>query len=470
MIILLEFILNNCILRHASRETGLLQLFWQLLRAGATYGFATTSFNFTEIEGDYTVEMIRHYWADVFPALGVKDLNNGDVYIREWWKKSDIQKLLKRSKNEFYNHEWNKEGLKSLLSSSEKTKESDEVALLDQEAGVQESGYEVIKLYNGEKITVFTADGFLLREQEVTWKGRGIRSFYYDTDGENVYGQSLVSLIGGQQNFIDMHMQAKGYVTMIESDPMIIVKGGIPKKIKIKPHSFLPLSLNGEIDTLKFSTPSLNNYSADHILGQSSIYNLVNNNQTNISAGASIGQGKTPKALAMQSENKDVDDNFIRENIKLFLSKAFSEMLNIYFANMPDQFILEVTPEYATRLRNIDPALVTSSNEVLVDNNDYVNYEYEVDIETSRVQDRSQQLDGYSRLLEAVRGDNTMSQRLVASGAYDLILKGIVQASGAPDSEEIISRLDQFNEQSVPQVNPLIELNNSGVAPQIGMV
>jgi hypothetical protein len=218
MAIMCEFIVQEIFFRFARRNEGILQSLWNLVENGEVYGFCTVTPFFTRINGVYTVDWRMHYWGDVMPVPGVKNINGGDVFIRDWWSKEDVKALIKAADDD---DTLNKKALKAILEGEETSRDSGLQSETNIRASVSNLGYEVIRYYVLEdgkyKLYIFRPGaGDFIQEKELP--GRGHVTFYCNFDDLTAYGRSILGLIGGIQMDLDQAQQSRRKVQQLEVD------------------------------------------------------------------------------------------------------------------------------------------------------------------------------------------------------------------------------------------------------------
>lgn len=434
MAIMGEFIVEEIFARNARRSEGFIQSLWAVMEAGITFGWCTVTPFFTKVNGAYTVDFRPHYWADVMPAPGVRDINTGDVFIRDWWSEEDVKALAEMAKED---DTLNAKAIKVLLEGEMSSRPSDDQSEQNKRASVSNLGYEVIRYYVLEdgKFMLYIFEPGTKNEKNFIQKkelpSRGHVTFYYNPDFQTAYGRSILSLIGGIQIDLDQAQFSKRKAQELEIDPMLILKGWTLDKVQVAPKTLIKLPPDASLEAFKMNTPSLDNYNQDHSANQALIYQLVGYPETNTPGGQSSDAsiGKTPTAIKAAQQNISNDDNKVSHNLKLFMEQLFVESLKIYFANLPDQFLVEVSQEYEQKLMAIAPERFVAEGVVLVDNNLDL-YDYEIDIESGKDDVNAQRLDSIMKTLGLLEQSPMLAQRVATLGIADDFIKEIVFAAG----------------------------------------
>lgn len=470
MSIMCEFIVECIFFRLMRLEEGDVQSMWNLIENGAVYGWSTITPYFTKVNGAYTVDFKTHYWADVFPAPGTRNINAGDVFIREWWEKEDILALKKQAKED---KTLNSKMLDMLLAGKKSSRMANEQTVQNERAAVQNLGYEVIKYYVREKgkymLYVYqqNAPDFIQKKELPT---RGHVTFYYDHDDETAYGRSVLSLIGGIQIDLDQSQQSRRKAEQLEVDPMVILKNWALSKAQVQPGTLLTLPGDATFETFKLDTPSLLNYNANHSANQALIYNLVGYPEANVSGGMSGASdiGKTPTAIKQAQGNIEAADNKVQWNLKLFLEQFASEALKIYFHNLPEAFLVEVSQEYEERIRAVAPERIIEDGVVLV-NNELDLFDYEIDIETSTNDVNALKLDSIMKFMGAISQIPLFEQRMASLGMIDPLLKEMALASGF-QNDTLIKRLAALDSPNMMNPNPATDpFYGQPIPPEVAM-
>jgi hypothetical protein len=469
MSIATECIVEDTFFRLARQEDGLIQTLWNEIRKGEVFGYATVTPFFTKVNGAYTVDFKTHYWSDVIPAPGTRNMNSGDIFIREWWAKDDVKMLLKSKDVEGLN----KKALKRLLKKGATSRPSVEQSALNERAAVQNLGLPVIKYYVKEKgkfmLYVFQEGGedFIMKQE---LPSRGHVTFYYDHDDETAYGNSIISLVGGIQIDLDQAQQSRRKAQRMEVDPMVIAKGVSMSRAQVKPGTILTVPEKASFDVFEMKTPSLLNYNQNHTADQALVYNLVGYTEANVPGGMSGASeiGKTPTAIKQAQGNLAAADNQVQHNLKLFLELLVKESLAIYFDALPDQFILEVSQEYEARMAQVAPERIIEDGAVLI-TNELDLYDFDIDIKSSTDDVNAQKLDSIMKVVGMISQFEPMQQRFLSLGIMDDFIKEIVMSSGLQNDNMVkkLSFLDNPNMAMSP--NPQDPFAGQPIPPELAM-
>ncbi|MCL2806672.1 MAG: hypothetical protein FWD27_00685 [Coriobacteriia bacterium] len=432
MCVICEFIVEEIFFRFARLQEGLIQSCWVVIRDGLTFGFKTVTPYFTKVNGAYTVDFKMHYWADVFPAPGVKNINDGDVFIRDWWSEEDIKALIKAAGED---DTLDKKALKELLESKPSSRSLKLQSEANIRANVPNLGYEVVRYYVLEDgkymLYIFMPGNSELTIQKKELPSRGHVTYYNDHDDLTAYGCSLLSLIGGIQIDLDQSQQSRRKAQELEIDPMLILRGYNVGKVQVKPGTLITLPQEAKLDPFKLETPSLLNYNQNHSADQALIFQIADNPVANVSGDvtSSAAIGKTPTAIKQAQSNIDAADNQTQHSLKLFLEQLCVESLKIYFHNLPETFLVEVSQEYVQRLMPIAPERFVQDGVVLVEN-ELNMYDYEIDIDSGNNDVDAMKLDSVMKMLGLLEQSPMLAQRVMSLGIADDLIKEIVFASG----------------------------------------
>jgi hypothetical protein len=434
-----EFIVQEVFARNFRRTEGFIQTMWSVLEGGITYGWKTCTTYFTRVNGVYTVDFKPHHWADVYPACGTTDINNGDVFIVDWWNRDDIKQLIKGNDTTL-----NKDELKRLLVSGPSSRQTENNTEENKQAAVQNLGYRIIRAYvkeDGKFMLYIFIEGSEEFIQKKELPSRGHVTFYYSPDFQTAFGRSILGLIGGIQIDMDNAMYDRRKINEHDLNPMLVVKGLPLSKVQIKPGHKLQLPEGGDIAPFVFNTPGINNYGNDHQMWQSLQFQLAGYPEANIQGdiSGSTAIGKTPAAIKQAQGNLDNSDNQVTYNLKLFLEQLFAECLKIYYKNMPERFLIELSEEYVQRLRSIAPERFVTENTVIVDNALDL-YDYEIDIESAKSSVDQNKLDAIMKMLGLLEQSPMLSQRVAMLGIADDLIKEVIFASGL-NNDQIAKKL-----------------------------
>jgi hypothetical protein len=436
-----EFIVQDIFSRNSRRDDGNIQTLWSIMETGMTFGWNTCTLYFTRVNGAYTVDYRSHYWADVFPAAGVRNINNGDVFIVDWWSQEDVKTLLKAAKEDTT---INTAEVKLLLLDGPHSRDSNNQSEPNKQAAVQNLGYQVIRYYVKEDgkymLYIFRpgADKFLQKKE---LPSRGHVTFYYSPDFQTAFGRSILGLIGGIQIDLDQNLYGKSKIREINLNPMLIVEGMPISQVQVKPGHMIQMQEGGKITPFDINSSSAENYNADHAAGQALIYQLAGYPEANTTSGVSgdTAIGKTPTAIKQAQSNIDNADNQVMYNLKLFLEQLFVESLKIYYANLPEAFIVEVSEEYTQRIASVAPERFIAPGQVLVENNLDL-YDYEIDIESAKSDVDTLKLDSIMKMLGLLEQSPMLSARVAQLGIADDLIKEVIFASGL-NNDQIAKKL-----------------------------
>jgi hypothetical protein len=194
----------------------------------------------------------------------------------------------------------------------------------------------------------------------------------------------------------------------------------------------IQLPPDAKLTPFALNTPSLENYNQDKAAAQAGIYQLAGYPEANIPGDVSgtAAIGKTPTAIKQAQANVDAADNQVQHNLKLFMEELFVESLKIYFHNLPEQFLVELSQEYVQRVLPIAPERFVSENVVLVNSNELNMFDYEIDIESGVDDVNSLKLDSVMKVLGLLEQSPMLAMRVQTLGIADDLIKEIVFASG----------------------------------------
>lgn len=431
-----EALITDTFQRFAQRENGLIQAFRHTIEEGLSFGFDTATLFFTQVEGAYTVDFRRHYWADVFPVPGVTNMNDGDVFIRDWWSKTEIENLIEASKDD---DTLNTQALKSLIECEQTSRDSSNQSEMNRRASVSNLGYEVIRYYVLEDgkymLYIFAPNGKTFDDtefiQEKELPCRGHVHYYNDPDFQTPFGRPLASLVGGMQIDLDQAQRNRRKAREIEIDPMVILNGYTMSKVNIAPGTMINLPPQSQLSTFEMRTKSLDSYNEDKSADQAAIYQITGqpegNSAGNLSGDAAVG--KTPTAIKAAQSNIDNDDNRIADNLKLYLELFFTQALKIYYYNLPDEFLIEVSSEYEQKILQVAPERIIAPGVVLV-TNDLDLFDYVIDIESATDDINAMKLDSIYKVLGLFEQSPMMAQRVAELGILDDLIQETLYATG----------------------------------------
>ena len=434
--ILAEFAYLKEILPNANAEYDLIHKMWITIENGESFGsqcvFTPVAYNDGKLLPDYLIVS----WRDVFIQPGKRSASDSDyLFVRTWWQKTDVEKLIDAEKERrdtakkegaLYEPTWDLKALEEIKEAIV-TKDSKDQSEAEQQYSLDPSGIEIITGFQiGHNATFFTfnpATKKIVRRK----KNKDPRAkiplnwYFYDADGVNPLGRSVLELIGPLQNLIDSDMQAYQYNRAAALRPTINVYGDVNERtLEFKPNGLNKIkNPNVRIEAMSVDTSAIRDYPNLYGLQKSQMLNLVNSPDTSISAEVgNPGFGKTPQALKTQQAQLSIDDNALRKGFEAFFEEWSETAINLYFAEREGIEIIQLDTDTAQRLRDLeakghvlDGVVLDDDNKATVDFSKAKGVlKFKIDASTTKVNSEAAQLDSLKTLIQTLDSSQSLNQ------------------------------------------------------------
>lgn len=434
--IIAEFVYLEKILPNANAEYDLIHKVWITIENGESFGsqcvFTPVAYNDDELLPDYLIVS----WRDVFIQPGKRSASDSDyLFVRTWWQKTDVDKLIdaeeerrRTAKEEgaLYEPTWDLKALEEIKEAIV-AKDSKDQSEAEQQYSLDPSGIEIITGFQiGHNATFFTfnpATKKIVRRK----KNKDPRAkiplnwYFYDADGVNPLGRSVLELIGPLQNLIDSDMQAYQYNRAAALRPTINVYGDVNERtLEFKPNGLNKIkNPNVRIEAMSVDTSAIRDYPNLYGLQKSQMLNLVNSPDTSISAEVgNPGFGKTPQALKTQQAQLSIDDNALRKGFEAFFEEWSETAINLYFAEREGVEIIQLDTDTAQRLRDLeakghvlDGVVLDDDNKATVDFSKAKGVlKFKIDASTTKVNSEAAQLDSLKTLIQTLDSSQSLNQ------------------------------------------------------------
>ena len=475
--ILADYIYRKKILPKANYEYDLIQKNWNTIEDGMAFGSKAIYTALLMNDGELIPDYIPVYWGDLSLQPGKKSGYSARyVFIRTWWQPSDIDILISeetsrkesaKKSGQKYKSPWKIDALKSIQTNI--TAKDDKATTPDEKRlALEADGIEIVtalQVGQGAKFFTFNPDTKEIIREEANRDPRGkmpIDWYYYDTDGSNPLGRSIMRLIGPIQNLIDSDMQAYQYNRAMALQPPLVVKNVNPARIIYAPGAINKLEENGRIDAMNIDTSAIRDYPSLYGLQKSQLLNLVNSPDTSISAEVgNPGFGKTPQAIKTNNETISVDDNAVRKGFDAFWENWSETAINMWFYEREGVEELEVDEETANKLKEVHYP-VSDNNVVEIDYSSITDgkaLRFRVNAGTSKVSSESAQLEALQILVSTLDGSAGLSQ-VVPIEKKLKAWNAIVANSGIEDSDDLKvsdDELEAMQNEMMMQEQPISE-------------
>lgn len=434
--IIAEFAYLKEILPNANAEYDLIHKMWITIENGESFGsqcvFTPVAYNDGKLLPDYLIVS----WRDVFIQPGKRSASDSDyLFVRTWWQKTDVEKLIDAEKERrdtakkegaLYEPTWDLKALEEIKEAIV-AKDSKDQSEAEQQYSLDPSGIEIITGFQiGHNATFFTfnpATKKIVRRK----KNKDPRAkiplnwYFYDADGVNPLGRSVLELIGPLQNLIDSDMQAYQYNRAAALRPTINVYGDVNERtLEFKPNGLNKIkNPNVRIEAMSVDTSAIRDYPNLYGLQKSQMLNLVNSPDTSISAEVgNPGFGKTPQALKTQQAQLSIDDNALRKGFEAFFEEWSETAINLYFAEREGVEIIQLDTDTAQRLRDLeakghvlDGVVLDDDNKATVDFSKAKGVlKFKIDASTTKVNSEAAQLDSLKTLIQTLDSSQSLNQ------------------------------------------------------------
>lgn len=434
--IIAEFAYLKEILPNANAEYDLIHKMWITIENGESFGsqcvFTPVAYNDDKLLPDYLIVS----WRDVFIQPGKRSASDSDyLFVRTWWQKTDVEKLIDaeeerrriaKEEGALYEPTWDLKALEEIKEAIV-AKDSKDQSEAEQQYSLDPSGIEIITGFQiGHNATFFTfnpATKKIVRRK----KNKDPRAkiplnwYFYDADGVNPLGRSVLELIGPLQNLIDSDMQAYQYNRAAALRPTINVYGDVNERtLEFKPNGLNKIkNPNVRIEAMSVDTSAIRDYPNLYGLQKSQMLNLVNSPDTSISAEVgNPGFGKTPQALKTQQAQLSIDDNALRKGFEAFFEEWSETAINLYFAEREGVEIIQLDTDTAQRLRDLeakghvlDGVVLDDDNKATVDFSKAKGVlKFKIDASTTKVNSEAAQLDSLKTLIQTLDSSQSLNQ------------------------------------------------------------
>ena len=418
-------------------------------RDACGFGVCAVYSPFELVDGSYRVGFQPIYWEDLFLEAFCTNVNTANhVFIRQWKTKGDIEEILNNTDQDV-DDGWDRGMLQELLDQDATTPKTSKDAI----SSDLFEFYTYISKY--EFITFSTALGDkILRIKENKSKRMRVVGLYYDYDGTNPMGRSMVDIGGDLQNLIDSDMQAYQFNRALALQPPVVVNGDIDSGDGI----YMPNNVlvsddpNTAVKPLVIDTSAVTNYPQLYSLQKSQMYNLIPNaGDTTVSSEATGGlaSSKTPTGIKQNQNTESVIDNFFFKNAEAFLGAWGENALNIFFGEFDGVIELQLNNEYADKARAEDPERVSPTGKVLLDCSTATNIRVKVTSGSTRDVARDEDLQRLNSLV-TMAGQSEIIAATIGTAGMQEIAKSMVKTSGVTNAGKIIEAINNNENPQMP--------------------
>lgn len=468
--IIADFKYRTRIIPLANTDYDLIQKCWSVAEDGKTFGAKAVHTPLLNKDGELLPDYVPLYWGDVFVQPGKKSGNDCDyIFMRSWWQRGDVEALIDAEKSRraqarkdgsVYVSVWDVRVLEEI---KEATTPKDEMAQTPSEdkLALDPSGIEIITGYQrgvDAEFFIFNpaTNKIVGRKKNIDPRGTmPIDWYYYDTDGSNPLGRSILELIGPIQNQIDSDMQANGYNRARSMQSPVNVFGNInPRRLSFAPNALNHIQdPNVRIEAMQTDTVGMQQYADHYSLHKTQLLALANSN-ADTSTSAEVGNpgfGKTPTAIKAQQASMSVDDNAERKSFEAHFENWSETAINLYFGARNSKEEMRLDEETANKLRELERKVGPQdgyewvrgdSTLIIVDFSKAKEaLHFRVDASTSKVNNEAAQLEALQVLVTTL--DSSQSLSAVVPLKQKLAVWNAIVANTAVENAEELKVSDE---------------------------
>lgn len=451
------FILTDRIIPNANSQFPFLQKCQIAISKALTYGSQPAYIPFVNRGKYFGSDMILPYIKDVFLEPGkLSDTDSNYILMRSWYQPRDIKAIIAKEEaqqgKDTYDSGWDLQALREV---SDSISQKDDLSTTpnERDKNNRNGGVEIIHAFQrgiGAKFYSFHPQTKKVVRTRTNPDPRGempIHFLYASSDASNPLGRGFVEMVGAMQNLMDAEVQMYQFNRALMLNPPTIKRGNWAKsQAKLVPNVLVDLGSDPAAtwEPMKLDSTALANFPQNYSLMQSQIYQLLSAPSSNISAQAGNTQfSKTSKGVDQQNSNLNVDDTFIRNQVEAWLEKVFETQLNLYFAERHGVEEIQLDPDTADDIRNIDETLVNKKNMIRVDWDKEANeIQFRIDPGSSEEKDDAEEITQLKEILADVN-QNPYSIQYVQQAGKDLnlgeVYKQLFQKLGLRDIEKILT-------------------------------
>ena len=477
--VLADFAYRTKILPNANAEYDLLQKQWITLEKGQTFGSQPIYTPLLYKDGEMLPDFLTPHYGNVFQQPGKKSGYDCKYsFLRTWWQKEDVEQIICEEKERIaeakqqklkYEPLWDLEALESIKGA---IKEQDEETKTqsDEELSLDPSGIEIVTGFQeGEDNVFYTFNPDLkvivrrISNPDLRKDKMPLDWYYYDIDGSNPLGRSLINLIGPLQNLIDSDMQAYSYNRALALQPPLNVFGNVnTRRISMAPNAVNKITdVNARIDPFEVNTSAIRDYPNIYGLQISQLMKNTNGDPaTAISSEVGDPQaGKTPTAIKARNAATSSDDNAMRKSYEAMFENWSETAINLYFGANTGIHEWQLDSETADKVREIlsienpknEGVELANDNIVKVDFDAITTpFQFRIDASTSKVNSEAEQLEALNALVQTLDSSPSLSS-LVPIKVKAEVWNAIASNSGVDGSEKLKITPEQVEEMIMSQ-------------------
>lgn len=455
--ICVEYILNKECIEGADDGYSWYQRLINAGRDAGGFGVCAVYSPFELVDGSYRVGFVPIYWGDLFLEAYTTNVNVANYnFIRQWKTKADMDAILDNDDPDV-DDGWDRTEVKDLVDkhattpvdNTNNTRVSTSSELYEVYTYISKDEFITFSIANGDKV---------LRGKDNKSKRRRVVGLYYDFDGVNPLGRSMVDIGGDLQNLIDSDMQAYQFNRALALQPPVFISGDIDSGDGI----FMPNNVMVVDDpmtagkALEISTTAIENYPQLYALQISQLNALIPDaDNTSISSAdnGGVSSSKTSTGIKQNQQTQNISDNFFFKNGEAFLSTWAENALNIYMGEFTGVIELQLDNEYADKARAENPEGVSPTGLVHLDCSVVTKIRVKVDSGSTRDVAREEDNQRLSGLMN-MEGQSPIVAQTIGSEGTKEIVKSMVKSSGVSNAGDIMEAIDNNPAPDPSQVGP----------------
>jgi hypothetical protein len=438
-------------------------------------------FAFLRVTEDYAgADCALPYIRNVIIEKGkVSDLGSNRIYLVQSYDKYTLKRIVaaaeaeerkaKAEKRKSHNT-WVIPKLKELIDNgSEEKKDQRQQNYTERQNNVVQSGYRIVHCFQRGSEAPFYSFAPSLPENENIVKvdqnsnptgDMPLMFMYTDIERENPYGLGLAELAGSNQNIQDAMTQLSVFNGFQLGNPAMDFKGNRndpsfdANSIKNIPGKLRFIGQNNDISPAKNSASSFFSQ-FPNMMGfyKAQQQKMLGSRDGSVSSEAGDPNfSKTSAGVKENVRSNNVDGNFLTKRHAQAYSRLASTMLNIDFANMENEDVIEITEEEAVKLDRAGMEMdrdgdgnITSRDLLIEFNRMRAKYRFEVDENSSKEKTDADDAEELVSNIETIGALAKLPPKiqfgdyLFDTGEYANV---ILHKQGLPDIEKFMTKME----------------------------
>ena len=460
--IVCEFLIDHEIIPHCNVPHPAIKKIHEGTRNMLTYGnqVMLTYYRNDEYWHGYTGPEFRNVpIRDVYLTDGTLSIAESNVtYVSQYWTKSEIKKkvlqLSKDPESKRLEPGWRVKALKDSLETLT-SRSYDHGNILIEDADYTSQYVHLVNVYQrgigSHFYTINATTGDIVRR----WRNPDLRGdiplqqAFYNTSSYNPMGMGPVQFAAPLQSFLDALLNVVLYVTAYNTNPHALSRG------YNKPTKPIRFEMGGyqhindpefQYDFYPVSTPAIDNFPQFSEMLRFQILLLSQSSASSLATGVANPSGSaTPQGVDFQAQERQNEDNHIRESVEGLMGDIYEAMLNIKLGTEKGNQKLKVDSRTRNRLLEL-PDLKDStrkrlqkSSEVIINYNQFKQYIARVRIDpgSSTQIDMAQMQLRFERLIELMSNDPEIARSL----KKDAVVSGLVHSMEFPQPESLLTQV-----------------------------